>query len=424
MRISYDGRRLTTLSPTSRLAKYAAYNPMDLKAPLTSYDVAAVHGNAASGTDLAFHPLLPIAAIIGAGSVEFFDSESGSSLSVKEQVEIPDLATSRVRRAMFSADGKHLVVLESGSGNEYTLVRASLPLTDAEQTAMRKRAASSTKTVKASAVPLSELTAWRGGLSKTATTAQIAANYSDSVVIVRSGNSTGTGFIVGSSGLILTAAHCVSPLESVQVVYHPQGKSEEKLTADANVVHRDRKTDMALLKIDVKHPLHSVVLADPIDVKSGEEVTIIANPGLGDEVLDNTVTTGIISNVKRMIAGNPYIQSSAAVNPGSSGGPMFDHNGQVIGLVVLKAGIEGVGFAVPAAPIAKFLLKATRRDGDRGHLERHWVDSGLKTEIPGQLVGIKSDSVTLTDNGQTQTHSISDFSPGDQKLLSLLATEE
>ncbi len=120
------------------------------------------------------------------------------------------------------------------------------------------------------------------------------------------------------------------------------------------------------------------MLADPIDVKSGEDVTIIANPGLGTDVLDNTVTTGIISNVKRMIAGNPYIQSSAGVNPGSSGGPMFDRTGQVIGVVVLKAGIEGVGFAVPPMSIARFLLKATRHDTKQGLLERAWVDARSK----------------------------------------------
>jgi len=143
-------------------------------------------------------------------------------------------------------------------------------------------------------------------------------------------------------------------------------------------------------------------------------------------VLDNTVTTGIISNIKRKIGDNYYIQSSAAVNPGSSGGPMFDRNGQVIGVVVLKAGIDGVGFAVPPTPITRFLLRATRRGGNRGQLERNWVDSGMKREIHGSLMGISKESVTLLDksNGQTITRSLSDFSPGDRKLLDLLAANE
>jgi len=250
--------------------------------------------------------------------------------------------------------------------------------------------------------------------------------YSDSVVIVRSGNSTGTGFFVGSSGLILTCAHCVSPLGSVQVVYHPVGKPDEKISVDAEVVHRDRKVDLALLKIDVKQPLHAVALADPIDVNSGEDVTIIANPGLGNEVLDNTVTTGIISNVKRTIGANHYIQSSAAVNPSSSGGPMFDRNGQVIGVVVLKAGIDGVGFAVPPTPIAKFLLRASRRDGKNGQLERNWVDSAMKNETQGSLLEIKKEFVTLLDklSGKSKTRPFSDFSTGDRKLLDLMAVDK
>ena len=276
-----------------------------------------------------------------------------------------------MRRALFSLDGKHLMVLTGGSGSEQSLVRVALPVTPDQQAALRRRNAAHVKIAKSNGTPLAEVTAWRGGLPKTATTAQISASYGDAVVIVKTANSTGSGFFVGASGLVLTCAHCASPLDTTQVVYHPQGKTDQKITVDATILYRDRKTDLALLKINTKSAIHAVVLADPIDVKSGEDVTIIANPGLGNEVLDNTVTTGIISNVDRTIAGNHYIQSSAAVNPGSSGGPMFDHNGEVIGVVVLKAGIDGVGFAVPPLSIAKFLLRArraatARREGSRG----------------------------------------------------------
>jgi S1-C subfamily serine protease len=147
---------------------------------------------------------------------------------------------------------------------------------------------------------------------------------------------------------------------------------------------------------------------------------------LGNEVLDNTVTTGIISNVDRTIAGNHYIQSSAGVNPGSSGGPMFDHNGEVIGVVVLKAGIEGVGFAVPSLPIAKFLLRATRRDGQKGQLERSWIDAAMKGEIAGTLVDVKDKSITLADKsgGEPKVHPFADFSTGDRKLLDLIEADE
>jgi len=270
LRISHDGRRLTTPPPDSRLAKYSACNPLDLKAPSINYEFEGGQGGNVIGSDVAFHPMLPVNAVVGAGMAAFFDSESGKPISGKAKLDLPDLANLSVRRALFSADGKHVVVLASGNANENTLVRAALPLTADEQTALRKRVASPLKNLNANAPPLAEVTAWRGGLSKAATVAQIAANYSDSVVIVRSGNSTGTGFFVGSSGLILTCAHCVSPLESVEVVYHPREKPDEKISAEATVAHRDRKTDLALLKIDVKQPLHAVMLADPLDVKSGE----------------------------------------------------------------------------------------------------------------------------------------------------------
>lgn len=67
------------------------------------------------------------------------------------------------------------------------------------------------------------------------------------------------------------------------------------------------------------------------------------------------MTTGIVGNRRRMLDGHPFIQMSAAINPGNSGGPMFDYHGRVIGLVALKAKIEGAGFAIPASALRKFL---------------------------------------------------------------------
>ena len=327
---------------------------------------------------------------------------------------------------LFSPSGQNVMVLATGNADDRYLVRVRLPLTGADETAMRERAAAPPRSFLDRSLPLKELTALSGGLPTASTPAAIAASYSDAVVIVRSGASSGTGFVVGASGYILTCAHCVSPLETVEVVYHPEGKPDEKETVEATIVRRDTKTDLALLHIDTDTPLHSVLLADPVNVKSGEDVTIIANPGLGTEVLDNTVTTGIVSNGKRTIEGNDYIQSSAGVNPGSSGGPMFDRNGRVVGVVVLKAGIEGVGFAVPPVPISKFLLKVTRRDGEQGQLLRKWADSGMKREIEGRLIGIENGSVTLemTSDGKSKTRPFKVFSAGDQELLQLLSASE
>jgi serine protease Do len=82
--------------------------------------------------------------------------------------------------------------------------------------------------------------------------------------------------------------------------------------------------------------------------------------GLGSsEILTRTLTTGVVSSPRREFDGQNFIQTSGTVNPGNSGGPMFDSHGQVIGLVVLKARIEATAFAVPASNLRDFLKQAT-----------------------------------------------------------------
>ncbi len=319
---------------------------------------------------------MPIAIVAGGGAIGYLDTNDGKPIAAKQPTMIPQWDGKLVERATFSSSGKQVAILASASPGDNYLVRSELPLTPQELTAMQERATAPPQGMKDRTAPLADLTALGGGLAKDKKTAEIVADYSDAVVIVRTESSTGSGFIVGSSGLILTCAHCVSPLERTQVIYHPQGKLDEKKTAEVTIIRRDRKIDLALLRIEVPDKLHAVTLADPVDVKGGEEVTIIANPGLGREVLDNTVTTGIVSNAKRTIEGNSYIQSSAAVNPGSSGGAMFDRQGRVIGVVVLKAGIEGVGFAVHSGADRHLPAQGCQpRRSEHGQLVRRWIDA-------------------------------------------------
>jgi serine protease Do len=120
----------------------------------------------------------------------------------------------------------------------------------------------------------------------------------------------------------------------------------------------DHQLDVALLKMSAADNLPRVVLADDERPDTGEEVTVIGNPGLGTEILNRTMTTGIVSNPDRVFEGLHYVQTSAAVNPGNSGGPMFDSRGHVIGLVTLKGAIEGAAFAVPAKELREFLQQA------------------------------------------------------------------
>ncbi len=424
LRISYDGRRLSSFQSATQRSKYFACDVLDLKSSPVVYELPGIADRQNLRSDLAFHPLLPLAIVVGGGAVAYLDSENGRTLAGRQPTIIPEWNLKKIDRAVVSVSGKELLLLGSDfSPNDHYLFRCSIPLTPQELSAMCRSGRRALEETRQPTAPLAKLTALGGGLAKDKKTAEIVADYSDAVVIVRTETSTGSGFIVGSSGLILTCAHCVSPLEKTEVVYHPQGQTDEKKTAVATIVRRDRKLDLALLRIEVPDKLHAVTLADPVDVKGGEEVTIIANPGLGREVLDNTVTTGIVSNGQRTIEGNTYIQSSAAVNPGSSGGAMFDRQGRVIGVVVLKAGIEGVGFAVPPVPIATFLLKAASRDGQDGQLNRKWIDAAGGREVEARLMAIDGDSVTLAKaGGKPQKRPRSTFSSGDWCRSSCSAT--
>jgi CheY-like chemotaxis protein len=83
-------------------------------------------------------------------------------------------------------------------------------------------------------------------------------------------------------------------------------------------------------------------------------VVVIGNPGMGAEILTKSITEGIVSKTSRTIGGQTYIQTSAAVNPGNSGGPMFNLRGEVVGMVTLKAVLDNVGFAIPTNVLLEF----------------------------------------------------------------------
>jgi S1-C subfamily serine protease len=143
----------------------------------------------------------------------------------------------------------------------------------------------------------------------------------------------------------------------VEVSYrktHQRGIVTTK-TAKAVLVGLDEKRDLALLKIDAETPLPVVHLETAGKLETGEQISVIGNPGLGDRILEYSMTTGVISNPRRKIEDEVYVQTSAALNPGFSGGPMFNGKGNVVGLAVLKANIENTGFAVPADALTAFL---------------------------------------------------------------------
>lgn len=174
---------------------------------------------------------------------------------------------------------------------------------------------------------------------------RIVAASLDKVVGVKSGSGSGTGFVAESSGLIFTNRHVVRSRKTVDVTYSDGTESS------ADVIFRDREKDLAILRPAnprVKTPLPLCYASYP---KPGEEVFVLGNP----RGLANTVTKGIVSSVRRaegefrsvVPEGTTLIQTDAAVNPGNSGGPLLNSNGEVIGIVTFKTSTgEGLNFAL------------------------------------------------------------------------------
>ena len=153
----------------------------------------------------------------------------------------------------------------------------------------------------------------------------------------------GSGFIIGADGLILTNAHVVRGAKEVNV------KLADRREFQARVLGSDRQSDIAVLKIEAQG-LPTVPLGDPRQLRVGEWVLAIGSP-FGFE---NSVTAGVVSAKGRSLPDDsavPFIQTDAAVNPGNSGGPLFNTRGEVVGInsqtFSRTGGYEGLSFAIP-----------------------------------------------------------------------------
>jgi len=153
----------------------------------------------------------------------------------------------------------------------------------------------------------------------------------------------GSGFIIGSDGMVITNAHVVDGADEVTV------RLSDKREFRAKVIGADKRTDIALLKIEVKD-LPKVTIGDPDKLRVGEWVVAIGKP-FG---LENTMTAGIVSAKGRDLPQEnlvPFIQTDVAINPGNSGGPLFNMKGEVVGINSLiysrTGGYMGLAFAIP-----------------------------------------------------------------------------
>ncbi len=170
-------------------------------------------------------------------------------------------------------------------------------------------------------------------------------------------SSLGSGFFVDASGLIVTNHHVIASASEVRVVL------ADRRTLRARVIGRDSRTDLALLRVErAPRALAAAPLGDSDALRVGEPVIAIGNPfGLG-----STVTAGILSATERNLgngAMGEMLQTDASINPGSSGGPLFNARGEVIGIstAVVENG-QGIGFAIPVNT-ARGVIEQLRRHG-------------------------------------------------------------
>jgi serine protease Do len=182
----------------------------------------------------------------------------------------------------------------------------------------------------------------------------------------RKTNSLGSGFIVDTSGIVVTNNHVIADADEINVIMNDGTKIK------AELVGVDKKTDLAVLKFKPVKPLVAVKFGDSDKLRLGEWVIAIGNPFS----LGGTVTAGIVSARNRDINSGPYdsyIQTDAAINRGNSGGPLFNLDGEVIGVNTLiispSGGSIGIGFAVPS----KTVVGVVDQLRQFGELRRGWL---------------------------------------------------
>ncbi len=183
--------------------------------------------------------------------------------------------------------------------------------------------------------------------------------------------SLGSGFVIAREGYIVTNNHVIENADEIKV------KLANGKAFDAEVVGRDSKTDLALIKIDGSDDLKPLPMGDSNALRVGTWVLAIGSP-FG---LDQTVTAGIVSAKGRAIGSGPYddfIQTDASINPGNSGGPLLNTKGEVVGIntaiMSRGGGNDGIGFAIPIN-LAKGIIEQLKNEG---RVTRAWLGVGIQ----------------------------------------------
>ena len=211
--------------------------------------------------------------------------------------------------------------------------------------------------------------------------------------VPRHGTSMGSGFIIDSTGLVVTNNHVIEGAESITV------RMQDGIRYDATIVGRDDKTDLALLRIEASPSLPAVNWGNSEKVRVGDWAIAIGNP----MALGGSVTVGIISARQRNIDSGPYddyLQTDAAINRGNSGGPLFNVDGEVIGINTAiysqSGGSMGIGFAVSSS-LAKKVIGQLRK---YGATRRGWLGVQIQavTEEIAESLGLEKAEGALVGN--------------------------
>ncbi|SEK64279.1 DegQ family serine endoprotease [Halomonas daqiaonensis] len=258
--------------------------------------------------------------------------------------------------------------------------------------------------------------------------------------------SLGSGFIIDEAGYIMTNAHVVDGADEILV------RLNDRRELQAELVGADAKTDVALLKVDAEG-LPTLNLGDSDDLQVGEWVAAIGSP-FG---FDHSVTAGIVSAIDRTLPRDayvPFIQTDVAINPGNSGGPLFNLDGEVVGInsqiFTRSGGFMGLSFAIPI----NVALNVADQLRDDGRVSRGWLGvmiqpvsrdlaesfgmdntegaliADLDPEGPAARGGLQAGDVILSVNGElvesssTLPRLIGRVSPGSEVELTLLRDGE
>jgi S1-C subfamily serine protease len=416
LRLSSGGNRLVYLSnggDSRRRGQVLSLNCNDFEKNPVWY---ATSGPPATH-HLCFHPNLTIAAIPNKETPVLYNAATGQPLDGRLLTTTSRYIDVEVKGLEFAPDGKHLVMLcgdKEGLFVESTSIRWHEDDLKLEEIRLDSQERS---LIAFEPVPLGEFQALQSPPAEPIplTAKEIGRRFLPAVVSVHAGNSIGSGFFVGSSGYLLTNAHVVEEEGSIEVVITAEGK---RTACPAKLIRRNISMDIALLRAEVPGVVPVVSLATEPTAETGEAVVVIGSPALADAVLEQTMTTGIVSNPSRLLGGDPFLQTSAAINPGNSGGPVFDSRGIVIGMVTLKGNIEGTGFAIVAASLRQFLESTQQRTSGSGAEEayrtfkdqsgklsvearvREVVDSGTAVVLErrdGKLVKVPVDKLSRED---------------------------